>query len=130
MKKFLKWAGIAFIGFIVIGILASALGGNKTVTTSAPPSQSKPKFVIKITGTPGIEFSGSYMVVTADGKSVSKSVDGKVPAEYPVDGSMVSTSFQKKGENGKLKVEIFKGDKVAAESETEAAYGVVSAATQ
>lgn len=129
MKKLIKWIGIGILGLFVLGVILSALGGNDTATTSTKEGD-KAKFVIKLTGTDGLEFSGSYMVVTWDGKSVSKSVDGKVPTEYQVDGAMVSTSFQKKSESGSLKVEILKGDKVAAEGETDAAYGLVTAATQ
>ena len=60
------------------------------------------------------------MVVTlVDGKSVSKSVEGEgaVPTECPGCGAM-AIAFQKQSKAGKLKVEIMKGDKVVAESET------------
>lgn len=86
-------------------------------------------FVIKVSGTIGLEFSGSYLVVTASGQSTSKSVDGIVPTEYSVTGNIVSGVFQKQTEEGNLKVEIIKGGQVIASSETTAAYGVVSVAT-
>lgn len=126
MKKAVKWIAVIAGVFIVIGIIAAA-SGDKKATTSAP---GEPAFVVKVTGTAGTAFTGSYMIVTADGKSVSKSVEDTVPAEYPLDGVMVSTTFQKKGESGTLKVEIFKGDKSVAESDTNAAYGVVTAASR
>ena len=87
-------------------------------------------FVIKVSGTSGLEFSGSYMVTMAGGESVSKSVDGIVPAQYTVRGTIVSCAFQKQSEAGTLRVEIAKGGKVVSESETSAAYGVVSVATR
>jgi len=87
-------------------------------------------FTIKVSGTSGLEFSGSYMTVMAGGSSTSKSVEGTVPAEYNVSGSIVSCAFQKQSEGGTLKVTIIEGGKVVSESETSAAYGVVSAATQ
>lgn len=90
----------------------------------------KSNFTIRVSGTTALKFSGSYMTVTAGGSSTSKSVEGTVPAEYNVSGSIVSCSFQKQSEGGNLKVEIIKGGKVVSESETSAAYGVVSAATQ
>jgi len=43
------------------------------------------------------------MIVTADGKTASKSVEGKVPTEYQIDGAMVSVSFQKKRKKENLK---------------------------
>jgi hypothetical protein len=86
-------------------------------------------YTIRVTGTDGSEFSGSYMLVTADGQSQSKTVDGVVPAEYRCRGSIVSTTFQKQAEGGRLKVQIFKGSQLVNESETTAAYGVVSAAS-
>jgi len=86
-------------------------------------------YIIKVTGSDSCKFSGSYMVVTADGQSQSKSVEGRVPTEYQCRGSIVSTSFQKQGESGMLKVQIMKGGRLVNESETSAAYGVVSAAS-
>lgn len=86
-------------------------------------------YVIKVNGSDGCKFSGSYMLVTTDGQSQSKSVEGRVPAEYQARGSIVSTSFQKQAESGLLKVQILKGGKLVNESETTAAYGVVSAAS-
>lgn len=136
MKKALLWISGIIAVIVIIAAIASG-GGEKASTTSSTQStestsqtQTKPGFTIKVTGTDGLEFSGSYMVVTADGKTASKSVEGKVPTEYQVDGAMVSVSFQKKTEKGKLKVEILKGNKVMSESDTDAAYGLVSASTQ
>lgn len=55
-------------------------------------------YIIKVTGSKGCRFSGSYMLVTADGQSQSKTVEGVVPAEYNCRGSIVSTTFQKQAE--------------------------------
>lgn len=124
--KVLKWVGIVVVGLIAIGFISAMLGDKPATTTGGD----KAKFSVQVSGTTGTAFTGSYMTVTVDGKSVSKSVEGTVPASYDLDGSIVSVSFQKKTESGKLAVKIMKGDKVAAESETEAAYGMVTAATQ
>jgi len=56
------------------------------------------------------------MVVNAQGKSVSKSVDGNVPQFYYVSGSIVSVSFQKQSEDGVLKVQIIRDDQVVIDS--------------
>ncbi len=116
--KILKGLDIGFIG-------AMFRGGNKA-TISSPKGKAS-DFIIKVTGTDGIEFFGAYMTVTNDGKSVPKYIYGIVPTKYPINGDIVSVSFQKKGKSGTLKVEICKGNEVVAESETEAAYGAVSA---
>jgi hypothetical protein len=87
-------------------------------------------FVIRVSGTTGLEFSGNYLVYTSNGQSTSKSVDGTVPTEYTVKGTIVSVVFQKQTEEGTLKVEILKDNQVIASSETTAAYGVVSVATE
>ena len=85
--------------------------------------------IIKVTGSKGCRFSGSYMLVTADGQSQARTVEGVVPTEYQCRGSIVSTTFQKQAEGGRLKVQILKGSQLVNESETTAAYGVVAAAS-
>ena len=90
---------------------------------------SESDFQIKISGTDGLKFSGNYYVVAIDGKSVSKSVDGSLPAEFTTKGSIVSCMFQKGGESGYLKVEILKDGKVVASESTTASYGVVAIGT-
>lgn len=107
----------------------SSGGGSANPITQGIGGVLASDYVIKVTGSDKCKFSGSYMLVTADGQSQSKSVEGRVPAEYTASGSIVSTSFQKQAENGILKVQILKGGKLVNESETTAAYGVVSAAS-
>ncbi|MDQ7794106.1 MAG: hypothetical protein RDU89_06800 [bacterium] len=87
------------------------------------------EFVIRLSGTPGLEWHGGYMVVNAQGQSVSTSVQGRLPAEYRARGVIVSVSFQKQVENGLLRVEVLSGGKVVVSGETTAAYGVVAVAT-
>ncbi len=117
MKKLILAILLVFIvGLIFIGC-DSNLGEDEN-------------YIIKVSGTSGLEFSGSYMAVTSDGDSVSKSVDGVVPTQYSLSGTIISCSFQKQVEAGTLKVEILKGGQVVAESDTTAAYGVVIVATQ
>ena len=69
------------------------------------------------------------MAVANDGSSNSQSVEGTVPATYTVNGKIVSTTFQKKGEGGELTVRISRDGAVVKEATTSAAYGVASAAT-
>ena len=91
------------------------------------PSNSR--FTIKVTGDEGLEFGGSYNADTAFGGSISKSEEGKIPAEYEVYGITVSCVFQKKGEDGFMHVEIQKEGELIKSGYTSAAYGIVSIAT-
>jgi hypothetical protein len=62
------------------------------------------------------------------GDGNSRTVDGRRTKTFPVSGDpwMVSATFQKSGESGDLKVQILKDGEIKGESETSAAYGVVS----
>ena len=118
----MKSIKIMLLAVFIIALLAITLSGCAGIGDS--------DFKIRVTGSDGLIFSGSYLITTSAGNSVSKSVDGIVPAEYVVRGNIVSVAFQKRYEGGILKVEILKNDKVVSQSETSAAYGVVSVATQ
>jgi uncharacterized protein YuzE len=114
-----------YIAFILVLLLS----GSVLLGCSSVPAMTDKDFSIKVTGDSGAKFSGAYDITTTEGKSENKSVDGTVPVEYNVKGNIVSVSFQKKAETGNLKVEILQDGKVVAQSETSAAYGVVSVAT-
>lgn len=86
-------------------------------------------YTVRVSGNAGMAFHGSTMVV-ALGSSQSQSVEGTVPKTYTLTGAIVSVSFQKKGERGKLEVKIEKGGEVIKSGSTTAAYGVVALATQ
>jgi hypothetical protein len=111
---------------IIVGIVAVIIIIVVIVMCTGPRDSA---FQIKVSGTEGLFFSGSYLVITADGQSISKSVDSLIPAEYSVTGTMVSVTFQKQTEDGFLKVEIIKDGEVLADEYTIAAYGIVSIAT-
>lgn len=86
-------------------------------------------YLIAVWGTDGLQVSGSYMVMTSDGRSTSRSVDCVLPCEYKVTGTIVSAVFQKKSTEGRLVVGIHDGNGFVATADTSAAYGVVSVAT-
>ena len=113
---------------IISGILLICIVGLIFVGCDVFTS-SDSTFQIKVSGTAGLKFSGSYMAITSDGKSTSKSVDGVVPAQYSVYGTIISAAFQKQVESGTLKVEILQGGIVVNSSDTTAAYGVVTVVT-
>ena len=109
---------------IVVTIIIIAGAGNGSGVLSGDEN-----YTIKVSGTADLEFSGHYMVVNSDLTEGSKSVDGVVPAQYSVSGTIISCVFQKQVESGTLRVEILKSGQVVAESDTSADYGVVSVAT-
>jgi hypothetical protein len=86
--------------------------------------------VIRVTGTRGEPFSGSYGNI-----DTTRTVDGSTPAEFEqkVDTGFlsmdsVSATFQKMGGgNGKLGVQIVVDGEVVKQANTTAEYGVVSA---
>jgi len=107
--------------FIVILISIILISGC-TVTDS--------NFTIKVSGTTGLRFNGSYLTMKASGENISKSVDGVVPSEYRTKGTIVSCVFQKQEVAGHLIVEILKEGKIISKSDTTAEYGCVTIATK
>lgn len=89
------------------------------------------EFVIRLSGTAGIEFRGEYGYTEVGGqmrgKTRAEEVESTVPAGYTVSGDVVWCSFKKVGEKGVLRVEIFKGERIVAQSETSEPYGSVYA---
>jgi len=87
------------------------------------------EFTVKLSGTPGMQVNGAYMVTTPSGASTSKSIEVTLPHEFKAKGNIISVNFQKHSEKGQLKLEVIKDGKVISKSDTSAAYGIVSAAT-
>lgn len=121
------WIGIIFFG----GIALLALFGQRDDGSTGIGhllSGGRSNYVIRVEGSPGLSFSGSYMVVTGNG-SQQKSVESTVPASYNVSGSIVSATFQKQSESGSLNASIEMNGRTVQKSSTSAAYGVVSVAS-
>lgn len=78
-------------------------------------------YVIEITGTSGLEFSGSI-----GGGGNSKTVEGSIPANYEISDWPAVAVIQKKGTSGTLTVTIKKNGRVLNTQTTNADYGVVS----
>jgi hypothetical protein len=86
-------------------------------------------FTIKISGTDGLAFRGSYLATESDGSGKPTDVEGTVPVQYDVTAYALSCMFQKQSEAGTLTLEITRGGRVVNEAETTDAYGMVSAHT-
>jgi len=116
------------VGGIVLVVLAFAIIIGVFVShtyASIPMSQD---FTIRVSGTSGLDFSGSYSVMIEGSNCSSKAVYGTVPTQYEANGTAVSATFQKQSQSGTLKVQILKGNKVVKVEEATEAYGVVSVA--
>lgn len=121
----------ALIFLVIVYIVVVVVRNADTVKSVLPSSLDQAlasHYTIRISGTDGLGFTGSYMQMQASGGSTSKSVDGTIPAEYEIEGSITSAAFQKKGESGTLHVVLEKNGTVVKEEETTAAYGMVSVA--
>lgn len=87
-------------------------------------------FIIKVEGTPKLHVTGQIMVVTGNGTSTQKSMEGPVPFDVTTRGMIVSASFQKGQDKGDLVAIVFKDGKEVTRSDTNAKFGMVSVATQ
>jgi hypothetical protein len=124
----ISWIGIIFFGAIA-GLVLFGQRDDGTTGIGRIASGGVTTYVVRVEGSPGLSFSGSYMGVTSGG-SQQQSVDGVVPASYTVSGSIVSATFQKKAERGTLNVSIETNGRAVQNSSTSAAYGVVSLASK
>lgn len=84
---------------------------------------------ISVTGTAGLTVSGHYAFVAAGEVPKPRNTEGTIPAEYAGRGLTALCLFRKTSTEGVLKVEITRGGKVIAASETRAPMGFVSLTT-
>jgi len=136
-SKLTRIIGYVVYGFLFLIVLGALLPSEDTTTKTASDKTetseakttdtekvSNPEeegWAVKVISDTG--WSGSIM-----GDGNSRTVDGRRTKTFPVSGDpwMVSATFQKSGESGDLKVQILKDGEIKGESETSAAYGVVS----
>jgi len=84
---------------------------------------------ISVTGTPGLKVSGHYAFVATGEVPKPQNVEGSIPFEYKGKGLTALCLFRKTSAEGTLKVDITRGGKVIAMSETQAPMGFVSLTT-
>ena len=116
----------AWLLIIVALVLAVGCAEAPEVREVRPITNTNTQFTIEVSGTQGLQYQGSHMVVTSNGGSASESVSGTVPSRYSVRGVIASAAFQKQSQSGTLTVEIFEGGERVAYSTTRAPYGMVS----
>jgi hypothetical protein len=82
-------------------------------------------FTIKVSGSPGLNFSGHYSILGTGAQPEPVTVSGAVPFVYKGKGIMAIAFFRSLTQNGSLKVEILKEGVVVSQSETIIPYGYV-----
>jgi hypothetical protein len=85
-------------------------------------------YVLEVTGTKGISFSGSCLTFSSSGASSSQDAVGTVPTVITLKGgsSIGSCAIQKQGEGGTLQARLLLRGRVVSEGDTSQAYGVVT----
>jgi hypothetical protein len=137
------WRGtkLAFGGCIVLPLLllgglvgclaiVGGLGGFEDLPSSESPAEVS-SVVVRVSGSPGLSYSGNYGTTEGGGRSVDGEL-GVSPDEYPVpvesgalDFDMATAFFQKVDAEGTLRVEIVVDGQVMKSQETTAQFGVV-----
>ena len=121
-------APLIIVGILMVNSLGASLGGSFAGDT--PSGGATNSVVLRISGTPGVQFSGNY--TTPQGSQDISGTLGTAPTDYKLGGegvagmSVVSVNVQKQGTYGTLKVEILKDGQVVQSEETNATNNAVS----
>ncbi len=121
-------AALVFVALLMVNQLGSSLSGG--VAGDAPSGGAAGSLVLRISGTPGVEFSGNY--TTPQGSQNFSGTLGTTPTDYDLGGegiaglNVVTANVQKQGTTGTLKVEILKNGQVVQSAETTATNNAVS----
>ena len=119
---------LIIVGVLMVNSLGASLGGGFAGDT--PSGVATNSVVLRISGTPGVQFSGNY--TTPQGSHDISGTLGTAPTDYKLGGegvagmSVVTANVQKQGTYGTLKVEILKDGQVVQSAETTATNNAVS----
>jgi hypothetical protein len=130
-------AGLGFISvlaalIIVALLMVNSLGGSLAggSAANAPSEGAAESVVLRISGTPGLQFSGNY--TTPEGSRNISGTLGVDPTDYDLGGegvagfNVVTANVYKEETNGTLKVEILKNGQVVQSAATNATNNTVS----
>jgi hypothetical protein len=130
-------AGLGFISvlaalIIVALLMVNSLGGSLAggSAANAPSEGAAESVVLRISGTPGLQFSGNY--TTPEGTKNIGGTLGVNPTDYDLGGesvagfNVVTANVYKEETNGTLKVEILKNGQVVQSAATNATNNTVS----
>ena len=119
---------LVIVGVLMVNSLGASFGGGFAGDT--PSGGATNSVVLRISGTPGVQFSGNY--TTPQGSQDISATLGTTPTEYKLGGtdvagmSVVTVNVQKQGTYGTLKVEILKDGQIVQSAETNATNNAVS----
>ena len=119
---------LIIVGVLMVNSLGASLGGG--LGDDTPSGGVTNSVVLRISGTPGVQFSGNY--TTPQGSQDISGTLGAAPTDYKIGGegiagmSVVTVNVQKQGTYGTLKVEILKDGQVVQSAETNATNNAVS----
>jgi hypothetical protein len=120
-------AALIIVALLVVNQLGSLSGG---LAGDAPAGGTAGSLVLRLSGTPGVEFSGDY--TTPQGSQSFSGTLGTTPTDYKLGGegvaglNVVTVNVQKQGTYGTLKVEILENGQVVQSAETTATNNAVS----
>jgi len=121
-------AALIFVAFLMVNSLEGSLTGG--LAGDAPSGGTADSLVLRISGTPGVEFSGDY--TTPQGSQNFSGTLDTTPTDYELGGegiagvNVVTANVQKQGTYGTLKVEILQNGQVVQSAETTATNTPVS----
>jgi hypothetical protein len=121
-------AALIFVAFLMVNSLGGGLSGG--LAGDAPSGGAADSLVLRISGTPGVRFSGNY--TTPQGSQNFSGTLGATPTDYELGGegiaglNVVTANVQKQGMGGTLKVEILKNGQVVQSAATNATNNTVS----
>src|SRR5215217_2282158 len=119
---------LVIVGVLMVNSFRASLGGGFAGDT--PSGGATNSVVLRISGTPGVHFSGNY--TTPQGSQDIRGTLGAASTAYKLGGegvagmSVVTANVQKQGTYGTLKVEILEDGQVVQSAETNATNNVVS----
>ncbi len=119
-------AALVFVGYLAVNSFGGSLVGG-TVNDAVSGEDS---VVLRISGTPGVRFSGNY--ATAGGSQNISGTLGANPMDYDLSGkgvagvNVVTANVRRQGSQGTVKVEIVKNGQVVQSKETNATTDTVS----
>jgi len=125
---------VFFLGLALLAFFSFQEIIDKKSATPSETSQelfsSENVFIIRIEGTAGLPFKGSYTIVTTEGLTMTQPLNGKVPASYVVKADFVSATLQKQADDGILRIDLNKNGRNVRSAETIAPGGTATASAR
>lgn len=114
------------LALIIVVVVISAVAVSRNGTTKALLTGNASDVTVQVTGSTGLKFSGAI-----GGGSSERSVDGTIPASFPISGNGSSGIFvanaQKQDQDGVLTISIIGCPDGGTHTQTtSAAYGVAT----